>query len=89
MLYLTIYYVFDNKYCLDQVPLLRIVPVEGRDAEIVTRVVDPMQYCSLVLRGFQTVEINIRDDTGVKIPFERGRVVVVLHCRKRKESYLE
>jgi hypothetical protein len=37
----------------------------------------------------QTVEIDIRDDTGVKIPFERGRVVVTLHCRKRKESYLE
>jgi hypothetical protein len=35
------------------------------------------------------VEIDIRDDTGVKIPFERGRVVVTLHCRKRKESYLE
>jgi hypothetical protein len=72
-----------------QVPLLRIVPVEGRDAEMVTRVFDPVQYCPLVLRRFQTVEINIRDDTGVKIPFERGRVVVTLHCRKRKESYLE
>ena len=43
----------------------------------------------LVLRRFQTVEIDIRDDTGVKIPFERGRVVVTVHCRKRKESYLE
>ena len=73
-----------------QVPLLRIVPVEGRrDAEMVTRVFDPVQYCPLVLRRFQTVEIDIRDDTGVKIPFERGRVVVTLHCRKRKESYLE
>jgi hypothetical protein len=72
-----------------QVPLLRIVSVEGTDAEMVTRVVDPMQYCSLVLRGFQTVDIDIRDDTGVKIPFELRRVVVTLHCRKRKESYLE
>ena len=72
-----------------QVPLLRIVPVEGRDAEMVTRVFDPVQYCPLVLRRFQTVEIDIRDETGVKIPFERGRVVVTLQCRKRKESYLE
>jgi hypothetical protein len=46
-------------------------------------------YCALVEPNFQTVEIDIRDDTGVKIPFERGRVVVTLHCRKRKESYLE
>jgi hypothetical protein len=47
------------------------------------------QWHSLVLSRFQTVEIYIRDDTGVKIPFERGRVVMTLHCRKRKESYLE
>ena len=72
-----------------QVPLLRIVPVEGRDAEMVTRVFDPVKYCPLVLRRFQTVEIDIRDDTGVKIPFERGRVVVTLYCRKKKELYLE
>jgi hypothetical protein len=70
-------------------PLLRSVPVEGRDAEMVTRVFDPVQYCPLVLRRFQTVEIDIRDATRVKIPFKRKRVVVTLHCRKRKESYLE
>jgi hypothetical protein len=55
-----------------QVPLLRMVLVEGRDAEMVTRIFDPVQYCPLVLRRFQTVEIDIRDDTGVKIPFERA-----------------
>jgi hypothetical protein len=53
-----------------QVPLLRIVPVEGRDTEIVTRVCDLVQNCPPVLRRFQTVEIDIRDDTRVKIPFE-------------------
>jgi hypothetical protein len=55
----------------------------------VTRVFHAVQYCPLVQRRLQTVEINIRDDIRVKIPFERGRVVVTLHCRKRKESYLE
>jgi hypothetical protein len=40
---------------------------------------DNIQYCPLVLRRFETVEIAIRGDTGVKIPFERGRVVVTLH----------
>ena len=72
-----------------QVPVLRIVPVAGRDGEMMTRAFDHIQYCPLVLSRFQTVEIYIRDDTGVKIPFERGRVVMTLHCRKRKESYLE
>jgi hypothetical protein len=52
-----------------QVPLLRIVPVAGRDVEMMTSAFDHIQYCPLVLRRFQTVEIDIRDDTGVKIPF--------------------
>ena len=72
-----------------QVPLLGIVPVEGRDGEIITRVFDPIQYCSLLQRRFQTVEIDIRDDTGSTVPFERGRVVLTFHCRKRKEFSLE
>ena len=65
------------------------VPVEGRDGEMITRVFDPIQYCPLLQRRFQTVDIDIRDDTGSIVPFERGRVVVTLHCRKRKEFSLE
>ena len=44
-----------------QVPLLRIVPVAGRDGEMMTRAFDHIQYCPLVLRRFQTVEIDIRE----------------------------
>ena len=72
-----------------QVPLLRIVPVEGRNGEMITRVFDPIQYCPLLQKRLQTVEIDLRDDTGSIVPFERGRVVVILHCRKRKELSLE
>jgi hypothetical protein len=61
----------------------------GRDGEMITRVLDPIQYCPLLQRRFQTVEIDIRDDTGFIVPFERGRVVATLHCRKRKEFSLE
>jgi hypothetical protein len=46
------------------VPSLRIVPVEGRDEEMIIRVSDPIQYCSLLQRRFQAVVIDIRDDTG-------------------------
>ena len=31
-----------------QVPLLRIVPVEGRDGEMITRMFHPIQYCPLL-----------------------------------------
>lgn len=71
-----------------QAPLLRVVPVQGRDGQQVARVFDPVQYLPIALRSFQTVEIDIRDDTGKPIAFESGRVVVTLHCRKRRESYL-
>ena len=72
-----------------EVPLLRIVTVEGKGGQLVTRVLNLIQYFPLVQRRFQTVEISIRDDAADIVPFERGRVVVTLHCRKRKESYLE
>ena len=72
-----------------QVPLLWIIPVEGRDGEMITLVFDSVQYCPLLQRRFQTVEIDIRDNTGSIVSFERGRVVVTLHCRKRKEFSLE
>ena len=56
---------------------------------MITRVFDPIQYCPLLQRRIQTVEIDIRDDTGSIVPVERGRVVVTLHCRKRIEFSLE
>ncbi len=71
-----------------QAPLLRLVPIEGRDAQNVSRVFDPVHYVPLVQCNFQTVEIDIRDDTGQPVPFENGRVVVTLHFRKKRETYL-
>lgn len=69
-------------------PLLRIIPVTGKDTHNVTKEFEPIQYVPLVQRKFQTIEIDIRDDTGKPVPFNRGRVVVTLHCRKRERSYL-
>ena len=69
-----------------QVPLLRIIAVEGRDGEMIIRVFDPIEYCPLLQRRFQTVDTDIRDDTGSIVSFEKGRVVVTLHCRKRENE---
>jgi hypothetical protein len=56
-----------------QVPLLRIVPVAGRHGKMMTRAFDHIQYCPLAQRRFQDIQIDIRDDTGQVVPFERGR----------------
>jgi hypothetical protein len=61
-----------------QVLLLRIVPVEGRDGEMIIRVFDPIQYCPLLQRRFQTVKIDIRDDTGFNRDF--AACLIFLPC---------
>jgi hypothetical protein len=48
----------------------------------------PIQYCPLLQRRFQTVEIDIRNDTGSIVPFERGRVVVTLHYTRTENLIL-
>lgn len=67
-----------------QVPLLRIVPAEGKHGELVTRIYENVHYVRLQQKSFQTIEINIRDRTGNKVPFEQGTLNVTLHFRQRK-----
>ena len=65
-------------------PLLRIVPVEGEHGEIVTRIYNNVHYVRVQRKTFQTLEVNIRDRTGKKVPFERGTLNVTLHFRRSK-----
>lgn len=69
------------------VPLLRIVPVRGTYGGNVVRTYNDIHY--MPARGGTTtnVEINIRDDTGEPIAFDAGRVVVILHVRRRRSPY--
>ena len=64
------------------VPLLRIVPVEGKTDHTVTRTYQNIQYLPVQANNFETVEIQIAKDTGELVPFERGKAVVTLHFRK-------
>ena len=65
------------------VPLLRIVPITGRHGEMVTTHFDHVHYIPVMSREFGTIETEIRDDTGRPVPFERGKVTVTLHFRRR------
>ena len=67
-----------------QVPLLRIIPVEGVNGELVTRIYKNVLYVRLQRKTFQTIEINIRDRAGANVPFEAGTLNVTLHFRQRK-----
>ena len=63
-------------------PLLRIMSITGRHGEMVTARFDHVQYMPVLSREFEDVEIEIRDDTGRPVPFERGKVTVTLHLRR-------
>ena len=67
--------------------LLRIVPAQGKSGEIITLNYDNPQYVPLSTRDFEVLEVLITDDTGKKVPFERGRVVITLNFRLRQLPY--
>ena len=66
-----------------RVSLLRIIPIKGKQGKTLIKEFQPLHYVPLQQRQFQEIEIMLRDDTGKPIPFERGKVVVTLHFRRR------
>ena len=68
-------------------PLLRIVNVEGNPGETITKLYDSPHYIPLKQKLVDTIEMDIRDDTGRAIPFVSGKVIVKLHFRKRHSAY--
>jgi hypothetical protein len=70
-----------------KVPLLRTVNISGREGEIVNRTFETVQYMPLHRKQFETIDINIRDDTGRPVPFQRGKVIATLHFRMKRPAY--
>lgn len=67
-----------------QAPLLRIVKVKGNDGEVISSHYDRPHYMPVIRNNFQTIEIEIRLNSGSLVPFERGKVIVILHFRMRQ-----
>ena len=65
-------------------PLLRALPVGGSHGETVSDRFTNIHYVPLLYSHFKSMEIDIRDDTGRRVPFEYGRVTVTLHFRRRR-----
>ncbi|GFY66004.1 uncharacterized protein TNIN_441151 [Trichonephila inaurata madagascariensis] len=62
-----------------QAPLLRIVRTKGQDGETISQYYDRPQYLPLVRHSFQTIEAELRLNSGDFVPFERGKMIKVLH----------
>ncbi len=70
------------------VPLLQIVPIEGRYGDYVTKTYHKLHYVPLQATNFQRIEINISTDTGQDVQFDYGKVVVKLHFRPRRLPFM-
>ena len=64
--------------------LLRTIPVKETEkwGDVVHHVFDKPHLIPLQSRNFDTIEIDIKDDTGAHIPFEIGRVTIKLIFKK-------
>ena len=69
------------------VPLLRTLNVEGRYGDIIQKTYHAPIYVPLQRSYFDSIEINIRDDTGRLVPFESGKAIVTLHFRRSRNPY--
>jgi hypothetical protein len=54
--------------------LLRIVEISGQKGEMVHIQYDRPRYVPLQKKEFDSIEIDIRDDSGERIPFDSGKV---------------
>ncbi|GFX34741.1 uncharacterized protein F54H12.2 [Trichonephila clavipes] len=57
-----------------QAPLLRIVRTKGQDEETISQYYDRPQYLPLVRHSFQTIQSELRLNSGDFVPFERGQI---------------
>lgn len=67
-----------------QAPLLRIVRIKGQDGETISQYYDRPQYLPLIRHSFQNIQVELRLNSGDFVPFERGKVIIVLHFRLRQ-----
>ena len=70
-----------------RVPLLRTVHVQGKHGDICEKIFHSPHYVPIVTKEFDTLELDIKGDTGQSVVFISGKVVVKLHFRKKRMFY--
>ena len=66
-----------------EAPLLRIVGVDAKQGEIVRKTYDNPMYVPVRIKKFDTIEIDIKSNTGEHAPFQQSKSEVILHFRKQ------
>ena len=68
-------------------PLLRVIGVTGKQGDTVRKTYDKPMYVPVRMKNFDSIEIDIRTDTGESVPFQYGKSEVILHFKLRKNPY--
>ena len=68
-------------------PLLRVIGVTGKQGDTIRKIYDKPMYVPVRMKNFDSIEIDIRTDTGESVPFQYGKSEVVLHFKLRKNPY--
>ena len=80
--------IIDFQYVGDSfAPLLRVVGVDeyvGKHGEYIDQIFTTPHYIPVCRNSIDTIEIDIKDDTGDSIKFEAGKVLVKLHFRPKR-----
>lgn len=66
------------------VNILRMISAKGKYGETVDAVFTKPHYAPVAAPQLRTIEINVMDDTGNPVEFQRGKVHVTLHFRPRR-----
>ena len=67
-------------------PLLRVIGITGKQGDTIRKTYDKPMYVPVRMKNFDSIEIDIRTDTGESVPFQYGKSEVILHFKLRKES---
>lgn len=68
-------------------PLLRVLNVEGKFGDVIHKIYTRPIYIPLSKSHFDSIEINIRTETGELVSFVSGKSIVTLHFRRRSNPY--
>ena len=66
------------------VRLLRIVPIQGDDGQRISKSFERPHYLPVSRREFETIEVNIKRDTGESVPFHLWKVLLTPHFRQSR-----
>ena len=67
----------------EEAPLLRIVGVDAKQGDIIRKTYDNPMYVPVRIKKFDTLEIDIKSNTGEHAPFQHSKSEVILHFRKQ------